>query len=133
TQRHQGQKTGALSLSSFLNSRLCASVLDSSSASLFPALDIFDERDERGLMKGKVGFIPGAHKIEFREYDVPEPPAGGLIAEVTQTNVCGSEVHMWKGEFGGKRGIMPGHEMAGRIQALGEGVKTARAGGPVRA
>jgi len=83
-------------------------------------------------MKGKVGFIPGAHKIEFHEYDVPEPPAGGLIAEVTQTNVCGSEVHMWKGEFGGRRGIMPGHEMSGIVHSLGKGVKTDFAGKPIK-
>ena len=70
-------------------------------------------------MKGKVAFIPGEHKIEFHEFDVPAPPPGGLIAEVTQTNVCGSEVHMWRGEFGGRHGIAPGHEMAGRIQGFG--------------
>jgi len=72
-------------------------------------------------MKGRVAFIPTAHKIEFHEYDLPAAPAGGLLAAVTQTNVCGSEVHMWKGEFG-RRGVMPGHEMSGRIEALGAGV-----------
>ena len=82
-------------------------------------------------MKGRVAFIPGAHKIEFREYDVPAPAAGGIVAEVTQTNVCGSEVHMWKGEFG-ERGIMPGHEMSGRILELGAGVKSDFAGVPVK-
>lgn len=50
-----------------------------------------------------------AHKIDFHEYDVPAPPAGGVVAEVTQTNVCGSEVHIWRGEFGGRNGTMPGH------------------------
>ena len=39
-------------------------------------------------MKGKIAFIPGEHKIEFHEYDVPGPPAGGLLAEVTQSNVA---------------------------------------------
>ncbi|MGO9606530.1 MAG: alcohol dehydrogenase catalytic domain-containing protein, partial [Candidatus Binataceae bacterium] len=68
-------------------------------------------------MKGTIGFIPEGHKIDFFEYQVPEPVPGGLIAQVTQTNVCGSEVHMWKGEFG-RRGIMPGHEMAGTIHSL---------------
>jgi D-arabinose 1-dehydrogenase-like Zn-dependent alcohol dehydrogenase len=82
-------------------------------------------------MKGRVAFIPAAHKLEFHEYDVPAPPAGGIVAEVTQTNVCGSEVHMWKGEFG-RRGIMPGHEMSGRIMALGKGVTTDFAGTPVK-
>jgi D-arabinose 1-dehydrogenase-like Zn-dependent alcohol dehydrogenase len=78
-------------------------------------------------MKGRVAFIPTAHKIEFHEYDVPAPAAGGLVAAVTQTNVCGSEVHMWKGEFG-RRGVMPGHEMSGRIEALGAGVRADWAG-----
>src|SRR5260370_7545773 len=82
-------------------------------------------------MKGRVAFIPTAHKIEFHEYDVPAPVAGGLIASVTQTNVCGSEVHMWKGEFG-RRGVMPGHEMSWRIEALGAGVRTDFAGVPVK-
>jgi D-arabinose 1-dehydrogenase-like Zn-dependent alcohol dehydrogenase len=82
-------------------------------------------------MKGRVAFIPSAHKIEFHEYDVPAPAAGGLVAAVTQTNVCGSEVHMWKGEFG-RRGVMPGHEMSGRIEALGAGVRTDWAGVPVK-
>ena len=31
-------------------------------------------------MKGKIAFIPGEHKIEFHEYDVPGPPAGGLLS-----------------------------------------------------
>ena len=84
-------------------------------------------------MKGTVAFIPSDHRIEFFEHEIPDPPAGGLIAEVTQTNVCGSEVHMWKGEFGGRHGTMPGHEMAGRIYALGNGVKTDWAGTPVKA
>src|ERR1700688_1058497 len=83
-------------------------------------------------MKGKIAFIPGEHKIEFREYDVPAPPAGGLIAEVTQTNVCGSEVHMWKGEFGGTRGFMRGHESSGVVHAPGAGVKNDFAGKPVK-
>ena len=34
---------------------------------------------------------------------------------------------------GGRHGIMPGHEMAGRIHALGDGVKTDWAGVPVKA
>jgi D-arabinose 1-dehydrogenase-like Zn-dependent alcohol dehydrogenase len=82
-------------------------------------------------MKGQVAYIPSAHKIEFHEYEVPSPPAGGIVAAVTQTNVCGSEVHMWKGEFG-RRGVMPGHEMSGRIQALGAGVRSDWSGAPVK-
>src|SRR5258706_3074810 len=84
-------------------------------------------------MKGKIAFIPGEHKIEFHEYEVPAPPPGGLIAEVTQTNVCGSEVHMWRGEFGGRHGIAPGDEMVGRVRELGDRVNADWAGVPVKA
>jgi D-arabinose 1-dehydrogenase-like Zn-dependent alcohol dehydrogenase len=84
-------------------------------------------------MRGKIAFLPGAHAIEFHEYEVPSAPAGGIITEVTQTNVCGSEVHMWRGEFGGRHGIMPGHEMSGRILDLGSGVKADWAESPIKA
>jgi len=82
-------------------------------------------------MKGKIAFIPRPRTIEFYQYEVPDPEPEGLIAEVTQTNVCGSEVHMWKGEIGGGAGVMPGHEMSGRIVALGDRVTTDWAGVPV--
>jgi D-arabinose 1-dehydrogenase-like Zn-dependent alcohol dehydrogenase len=82
-------------------------------------------------MKGRIAFIPSAHTLEFHEYELPAPPAGGVLAEVVQTNVCGSEVHMWKGEYG-RRGIVPGHEMSGKIYQLGDGVTTDWARVPVK-
>ena len=69
-------------------------------------------------MKGRIAFIPAAHKIDFH---VTFPPRRPAVAEVTQTNVCGSEVHIWRDEFGGRNGTMPGHEMSGRVMALGDG------------
>jgi len=82
-------------------------------------------------MNGKVGYIPQARQIEFYEYELPEVEAGAILTQVTRTNVCGSEVHMWRGEFG-KRGVMPGHEMVGRVYKLGKGVTTDTAGQPLR-
>ena len=84
-------------------------------------------------MQGKIAFIPRPHTIEFHQYEVPDPEPDGLVAEVTQTNVCGSEVHMWKGEIGGSGGVMPGHEMSGRILALGKGVTADWSGIPIKA
>ena len=82
-------------------------------------------------MKGTVSFIPKARTIEFFDYDLPKVEEGAILAEVSQTNVCGSEVHMWRGEFG-KRGVMPGHEMVGRVYELGKGVVTDTAGQPLK-
>ncbi|HKD66286.1 MAG TPA: zinc-binding dehydrogenase [Candidatus Binataceae bacterium] len=84
-------------------------------------------------MKGKIAFIPRAHTLEFHQYEVPAPEPDGLVAEVTQTNVCGSEVHMWKGEIGGTSGVMPGHEMSGRVLELGNRIATDWAGAAIKA
>jgi D-arabinose 1-dehydrogenase-like Zn-dependent alcohol dehydrogenase len=82
-------------------------------------------------MKGKIAYIPQARQIEFHEYDLPEVEPGAILAQVSRTNICGSEVHMWRGEFG-KRGVMPGHEMVGRVYKLGKGVTADTAGQPLK-
>ena len=82
-------------------------------------------------MKGKIAYIPQARTIEFHEFDLPEVEPGAILAQVSRTNICGSEVHMWRGEFG-KRGVMPGHEMVGRVYKLGKGVTTDTAGQPLK-
>ena len=82
-------------------------------------------------MKGKVAYIPQARTLEFHEFELPDVGPGAILAQVTRTNVCGSEVHMWRGEFG-KRGVMPGHEMVGRVYKLGKGVTTDTAGQPLK-
>ena len=82
-------------------------------------------------MKGKVAYIPQARTLEFHEFDLPDVEPGAILAQVSRTNICGSEVHMWRGEFG-KRGVMPGHEMVGRVYKLGKGVTTDTAGQPLK-
>jgi putative phosphonate catabolism associated alcohol dehydrogenase len=74
--------------------------------------------------------------LEFREYPVPDPEAGAALVRVTLSNVCGSDLHIWRGELDpAKRGWpLPrhqGHEMTGRIEKLGEGVTTDSDGKPL--
>ena len=74
--------------------------------------------------------------LEIREYPVPEPAPGAALVRVTLANVCGSDLHIWRGELNPlKRGwALPrhqGHEMTGRIAALGEGVTTDSDGRPL--
>src|SRR5262245_41659039 len=82
-------------------------------------------------MKGKIAYIPQARTLEFHEFELPNVCSSDLLAQVTRTNICGSEVHMWRGEFG-KRGVMPGHEMVGRVYKLGKGVTADTAGQPLK-
>ena len=67
--------------------------------------------------------------FRINEYPVPEPGPGAAVVKITLANVCGSDLHVWRGELDpAKRGravpIHQGHEGTGRIAALGEGVTT---------
>ena len=57
--------------------------------------------------------------LKMREYPLPEPGEKEILVKVTAAGVCGSDVHMWKGED--PRTPLPiilGHEGAGKIAAL---------------
>ena len=59
----------------------------------------------------------------------PEPPAGGVVLRVRATGVCRSDWHAWQGHDAGvELPIVPGHEMAGVVEAVGEGVSSWRPG-----
>src|SRR4029079_10416254 len=67
--------------------------------------------------------------FEIKEYPVPETGPGAAVVQITLANVCGSDLHTWRGDLDpAKRGrALPshqGHEGTGRIAAIGEGVST---------
>jgi threonine dehydrogenase-like Zn-dependent dehydrogenase len=69
---------------------------------------------------------------DFERYQVPDPEPGALIVKITYANVCGSDLHWWRGEQAiDPRGRVMGHEMTGRIVALGAGVTTDSTGKPL--
>ena len=34
--------------------------------------------------------------FEVREYPVPDPGPGAMVVKVTQSAICGSDLHMWR-------------------------------------
>ncbi|HLI54445.1 MAG TPA: zinc-binding dehydrogenase, partial [Acidimicrobiales bacterium] len=80
-------------------------------------------------------FGPGK-PFQLTELPVPEPEPGAVVVRVTRANVCGSDLHIWRGD--GALGLMArddgriiGHEMTGVVHALGEGVERDWAGRPL--
>src|ERR1051325_11655217 len=74
--------------------------------------------------------------LEIKEYPVPEPEPGAALVRMSLANVCGSDLHTWRGELApARRGralpIHQGHEGTGRIAALGDGVQTDSNGAPL--
>lgn len=87
---------------------------------------------------GRAALFYGPGKpFELKEYQVPDPEPGALVLRVTVANVCGSDLHQWRGEFDVEKFGRPypqilGHEMTGRIHALGEGLTHDTAGQPLQ-
>lgn len=63
-----------------------------------------------------------AGRIELREKPVPKPSFGEALVRVTTTTICGTDVHILKGEYPVASGLTIGHEPVGVIAALGAGV-----------
>ncbi len=68
-----------------------------------------------------------AHPLRLTELPPPRPGPGELVVRVTACGVCRSNLHMIEGDWvaagvPGKLPIVPGHEIVGKVAALGEGV-----------
>ncbi|HEY8602581.1 MAG TPA: alcohol dehydrogenase catalytic domain-containing protein, partial [Thermomicrobiales bacterium] len=81
--------------------------------------------------RGRLVFLAEPERIEYREYDLPEIEPGGILAAVVRANVCGSELHIWRGFHPTVKQCVLGHEMVGRVHTLGAGVTTDYAGQPL--
>jgi propanol-preferring alcohol dehydrogenase len=58
--------------------------------------------------------------LVMQERRVPAPAAGEILIEVTACGVCRTDLHVVDGELPGpKLPIVPGHEIVGRVAALG--------------
>jgi 2-desacetyl-2-hydroxyethyl bacteriochlorophyllide A dehydrogenase len=59
-------------------------------------------------------------KLEVADLPDPTPGPGELIVRVGRTGICGTDVHIADGEFPPTPyPIIPGHEFAGRVAAIG--------------
>jgi alcohol dehydrogenase len=79
-----------------------------------------------GSMKAAVFVEPG--RIELQERPVPEIGPGDALIRVTTTTICGTDVHILKGEYPVRPGLIVGHEPVGVIAKLGAAVTGYRIG-----
>jgi len=88
-------------------------------------------------MKGRIAVLKAyGGEFELREYPVPDPEAGAILIRLTRAGICGSDLHIWRGEMKEVYGAIPqdltfGHEMCGRVARLGAGVTTDSLGAPL--
>ena len=64
----------------------------------------------------------GPNQIALEQVMIPRPGPGEAVIRVTLTTICGTDVHILKGEYPVKPGLILGHEPVGVIHELGVGV-----------
>jgi len=76
----------------------------------------------------RAAVLTGPQQFEVQEVETPAPRPGCVLVRVRNCGVCGSDLHFYRGEFPSPPAFRMGHEVAGEIAALGEGVSGLSAG-----
>jgi len=83
-------------------------------------------------MKNRAAFMVGIDKMEIREIDMPTPKFGEVLVKLEYVGICGSDVHYFSdgrcGDYVIEGDFILGHECAGTVVELGEGVSTHKIG-----
>jgi len=75
-------------------------------------------------------------KAPLRLVDLPLPSRlepGAALVRTEMAGICGTDVHLWKGELPIALPVILGHETVGRIEHLGEGLDRDWTGQPLQA
>jgi Zn-dependent alcohol dehydrogenase len=72
-------------------------------------------------MKAAVCYAFG-EPLRVEEVTIAPPQAGEVQVRLVATAICHSDVHLIRGEWGGKLPVVAGHEAAGVVEAVGEHV-----------
>jgi D-arabinose 1-dehydrogenase-like Zn-dependent alcohol dehydrogenase len=64
----------------------------------------------------------GTNKFQIEEVEKPRAGVGEALIRVTLTTICGTDLHIVRGEYPVKPGLVIGHEPVGVIEELGPGV-----------
>lgn len=82
----------------------------------------------------RAGRILGPNRTEVATVPVPAPGPGEVLIEVARAGICGTDLHILDGDYELARFPMtPGHEFAGTVAAVGEGVRLRHVGERVTA
>ena len=78
------------------------------------------------MMKAAIFVEP--NRIEIADKPIPDVGPNDALMRVTTTTICGTDVHILKGEYPVAKGLTVGHEPVGVIEKLGSAVQGYREG-----
>ena len=73
------------------------------------------------MMKAAIFVEPG--RIELADKPMPDVGPNDALMRITTTTICGTDVHILKGEYPVAKGLTVGHEPVGVIEKLGSAVQ----------
>jgi len=69
-----------------------------------------------------------ARSYAVKEIPTPDAAAGQVRIKVDQVGVCGTDLHIHEGDFNAVFPLIPGHELVGVVDRIGDGVSRFRVG-----
>jgi S-(hydroxymethyl)glutathione dehydrogenase/alcohol dehydrogenase len=66
--------------------------------------------------------------LEVAEIDVAEPGPGDVLVRMSAVGICGTDLHLIRGEWQRPTPMVLGHEGAGVVESVGEGVSAVKPG-----
>jgi L-iditol 2-dehydrogenase len=77
-------------------------------------------------MKALIFHEPG--RIAVEDAPEPRPGPGEAVLRVGAAAICHSDIRVYQGQKHARPGVIPGHEIAGTVEAVGEGVTSPKIG-----
>lgn len=75
------------------------------------------------MKKMKANVFHGKNNIRVEEVEKPEAGNGEVVIRITLTTICGTDLHIVRGEYPVAAGLVLGHEPVGVIEQIGAGVE----------
>jgi threonine dehydrogenase-like Zn-dependent dehydrogenase len=77
---------------------------------------------ESSRLTMRANVFHGPNDIRVEEVARPRAGVGEAVIRITLTTICGTDLHILRGEYPVKAGLVIGHEPVGVVEELGEGV-----------
>lgn len=71
-------------------------------------------------MRAAIIVEPGTVSVE--DVPIPEPGPNQIQIEVKASGICGTDIHIYRGDYVGEYPVIPGHEFSGIVTEIGSGI-----------
>ncbi len=81
-----------------------------------------EQKEKKSTATMRALVFRGPNQIAIEQVPIPKAGPGEAVIRVTLTTICGTDLHILKGEYPVQPGLVIGHEPVGVIHELGVGV-----------